>query len=289
MFRGIIYKTTNNITGKIYVGQDLHNKVNYLGSGTILKQSIYKHGRENFSKEVLEHCTSIEHMCELEIFWIKELDSRNPLVGYNITPGGEFGNTMSMHPRKKEIIQKIKNTSNKNQERKKTSIQKGVNTRLANTEKHRKSYEKANNKKRQNPEKQKAAHKQAVATRRSNPNYEQSNIQIGLTLKSNPEKQKAANIQRLETINSNPKKKQKSIDKRLQTIKNNPENFLKGHQKSNKANEQQITIDNILYSGIKATAILFCIERHELYHRLASNKYPTYIRISQTKKRKQTL
>ena len=36
-FRGIIYKTTNIINGKIYVGQDKQNNPKYLGSGKILR------------------------------------------------------------------------------------------------------------------------------------------------------------------------------------------------------------------------------------------------------------
>jgi hypothetical protein len=49
----IIYKTTNLINGKIYIGKDKHNNDNYIGSGKILKQAIAKYGRNNFVKEVM--------------------------------------------------------------------------------------------------------------------------------------------------------------------------------------------------------------------------------------------
>jgi group I intron endonuclease len=83
----IIYKTTNLINGKIYVGQDRYNNQRYLGSGRLLKESIKKHGIENFKKEVLEYC-SLENLNEREAFWIAELNSASSSVGYNLTSGG---------------------------------------------------------------------------------------------------------------------------------------------------------------------------------------------------------
>ena len=50
----VIYKTTNLLNGKFYIGKDEKNNPEYLGSGKILKQSISKHGVEQFKKEILE-------------------------------------------------------------------------------------------------------------------------------------------------------------------------------------------------------------------------------------------
>ena len=84
----LIYKTTNLVNGKIYVGKDGHGNDNYLGSGTILKQAIKKYGRKNFKKETLEVCDG-SNWVEREIYWISKLDARNKDVGYNIAKGGE--------------------------------------------------------------------------------------------------------------------------------------------------------------------------------------------------------
>ena len=87
----IIYKTTNLINNKFYIGKDAKNKKSYLGSGKVLKQAIQKYGKENFKKEILEYCTDLEHLDEREIYWI---DKYNALEeGYNLTEGGTGGDT----------------------------------------------------------------------------------------------------------------------------------------------------------------------------------------------------
>ena len=87
----IIYKTTNLINNKFYIGKDAKNTKSYLGSGKVLKQAIQKYGKENFKKEILEYCTDLEHLDEREIYWI---DKYNALEeGYNLTEGGTGGDT----------------------------------------------------------------------------------------------------------------------------------------------------------------------------------------------------
>ena len=89
----IIYKITNLITNKFYVGKDETNTPTYMGSGKWIKNSANKHGIENFSKEILEVCNDSDHLAEREMFWIKKLNTNNPVVGYNLTDGGDGGNT----------------------------------------------------------------------------------------------------------------------------------------------------------------------------------------------------
>ncbi len=86
----IIYKTTNLINGKIYIGLTTKNNLKYIGSGSTLIKAIKKYGKENFQKEIIEYCKSFKDLCEREIYWIKKLDSRNPKIGYNLTIGGEY-------------------------------------------------------------------------------------------------------------------------------------------------------------------------------------------------------
>lgn len=99
----VIYKTTNLINGKFYIGKDKHNNPNYLGSGKILKQAISKYGKANFKKEILEECEDYTIWLEREKYWIKELSATT--YGYNIAAGGLGGDTISNHPRKTEIAE----------------------------------------------------------------------------------------------------------------------------------------------------------------------------------------
>lgn len=94
---GYIYKTTNLINGKIYVGQHKSNEYDssYYGSGKILKLAIEKYGLDNFSNTVLCWCESKKELDKLERQLIKQYDSRNPNKGYNIAFGGEGGDLVT--------------------------------------------------------------------------------------------------------------------------------------------------------------------------------------------------
>ena len=90
-----IYKVTNLINNKIYIGQRStcvpYEKDSYIGSGVKLGKAKSKYGKDNFKKELIEICKSIEELNEREIFWIKELCSMNPEIGYNLVAGGRYG------------------------------------------------------------------------------------------------------------------------------------------------------------------------------------------------------
>ena len=105
----VIYKTTNLINNKIYVGKDEYNNPEYLGSGKLLHQAIDKYGIENFTKEIIEICSSEEHSLR-ESYWINELPCLAP-VGYNILIGSFGGDTYTHHPNKKIYSKRISNAN----------------------------------------------------------------------------------------------------------------------------------------------------------------------------------
>ena len=89
-----VYKTTNIINGKFYIGKRHYRKKDekwYLGSGIYLNRAIKKYGRENFKKEIIEWCSSSEEVNNKERFWIAKLDALNPKIAYNIASGGDGG------------------------------------------------------------------------------------------------------------------------------------------------------------------------------------------------------
>jgi len=85
----LIYLTTNNIKGKVYVGKYCGKSKSYLGSGVYVTRAIKKYGKKNFSRITLENgITDHDYLCEREIYWIEFYDSTNPEIGYNICKGG---------------------------------------------------------------------------------------------------------------------------------------------------------------------------------------------------------
>jgi len=102
-----IYKTTNLLNEKFYIGRHSTNKLEdgYLGSGKVLDQSFKKRGRKNFKCEVLEYCDTFEILCKRETFWIRELDAIKK--GYNLTEESVGGN-LNCDSYKNRFIEDIK-------------------------------------------------------------------------------------------------------------------------------------------------------------------------------------
>lgn len=87
-----IYKVTNLIDGKIYIGQHIGTVKNYFAGGTYINRAIKKHGKDNFKREIIiEGDFTREELDELEIKYIYEFCSYfhdHPNKGYNLTTGG---------------------------------------------------------------------------------------------------------------------------------------------------------------------------------------------------------
>ena len=110
---GYIYKITNLVNGKIYIGKKvsstfLENK--YLGSGTLLQEAIKKYGKNEFQVELLEECSDKPELGEKEIYWIATLNAQDKNIGYNIANGGEGGGGRKGHPMTEATKQKMKAT-----------------------------------------------------------------------------------------------------------------------------------------------------------------------------------
>lgn len=96
----IIYKLTNKINGKIYIGQTTKSFEERLrghiydaqyrkkASDSRLSNAIRKYGIDNFKKEIIFDASNLEELNEKEEFYIKHFNSTNREIGYNIKYGG---------------------------------------------------------------------------------------------------------------------------------------------------------------------------------------------------------
>lgn len=112
----IVYKATCLINNKIYIGKtknDINKRIKQhinksnRGSDLIFHKAIKKYGIENFKWDILGTLNNEIELGEYEIKTIKELNSTNVEIGYNIATGGNGGDTISNHPRKKEIANNV--------------------------------------------------------------------------------------------------------------------------------------------------------------------------------------
>lgn len=110
----IIYKITNLVNNKVYIG---------LTTGTLAKRwgehkqdskycdrhlykSMRKYGIDNFTIEEIDSTEDFECLGELERYYIRKFNSRNPDFGYNITAGGE-SNQLDANPRATLTIEEV--------------------------------------------------------------------------------------------------------------------------------------------------------------------------------------
>ena len=95
-----IYKITNKINGKIYIGQSINierrwqqhiyeaKNCNQVASQYAIHKAFQKYGVENFIFEIIE-LTSSQTLNDREKYWIKYYNTYNN--GYNETQGGNTG------------------------------------------------------------------------------------------------------------------------------------------------------------------------------------------------------
>jgi hypothetical protein len=89
--RYFIYQITNLKNNRFYIGQHQCEgeflDSNYYGSGTAIKRAVKKHGIQNFKREVLIECQSVESMIFMEKIYVgPELVKDRQC--YNLTCGG---------------------------------------------------------------------------------------------------------------------------------------------------------------------------------------------------------
>ena len=109
----IIYKVTNKLDDKIYIGQTIKSIEirfrQHLHSMRcpLLSKAIKKHGKENFKVELIDTAMSIDELNDKEIHWISFYNCLAP-NGYNLESGGR---NKIVHDDTKKLMSEIKNNT----------------------------------------------------------------------------------------------------------------------------------------------------------------------------------
>lgn len=91
---GYIYKTTNKLNGRMYIGKHKWHKfdTSYFGSGKMILSAIEKDGIENFTNEMLYAAETKDDLDAAEIRIIEEYRQKYGCLMYNQAGGGDGGN-----------------------------------------------------------------------------------------------------------------------------------------------------------------------------------------------------
>lgn len=138
-----IYRITNKINGKTYIGQHKYKDLNdnYMGSGKLIRRAQKKYGMENFKKEIFYSRIQYKETADdIERFAI----AKERAIGkaeYNIADGGTGGNlvkgTKFSEEHKRRISEALKGRHHTEETRRKMSeAQKGKHISEEQRKKH---------------------------------------------------------------------------------------------------------------------------------------------------------
>jgi len=99
---GIIYKATNTLTKKVYIGQTIQpfekRKRDHINTALRGKKKVYyfqkalrKYGAENFQWKQIDFADTQAELNEKEQYWVSFYKADDPQYGYNIQEGGANG------------------------------------------------------------------------------------------------------------------------------------------------------------------------------------------------------
>ena len=136
-----IYKITNTINGKIYIGQSIHLKNRMSAHRSInsesnigLKRAYKKYGIENFIFEIIKETYDLDYWEKFFIYWYK---ADNPKYGYNILKGGDTCPSKNEKSRKKMSKSMAKHWSTKEGKKTMKMIQEKRKITMKNRSKER--------------------------------------------------------------------------------------------------------------------------------------------------------
>lgn len=117
-----VYKISNNISGKYYIGyseniqkrfkEHIYTLEYNKHQNIILQRSFNKCGLENFTFDILHEFDTVNEAKEKELEYLQNIEIR-PFL-YNIHYNNSGGDTLTNHPDREKIIERISNTLKEN-------------------------------------------------------------------------------------------------------------------------------------------------------------------------------
>lgn len=111
----VIYKITNRLNGKLYIGQTRQTIekrfIQHSKADSPLGNAMRDCGLDNFTIEVIEECATQDQANDRERFWIKVLNCKVP-DGYNRSNGGEGNKYIPSVTVKRQFIDRLKSLRN---------------------------------------------------------------------------------------------------------------------------------------------------------------------------------
>lgn len=129
---GYIYKITNNLNQKVYIGKHKYDKPEldkyYITSGKYITDSINKYGIENFTREIIDTAETEAELNLREKYHIKKCNSKVP-NGYNLTDGADgLSNPSSAVRKVMSVKAKERKYSKETLQKRSASLKKVIHT-----------------------------------------------------------------------------------------------------------------------------------------------------------------
>lgn len=108
----VLYKHTNKLNGKLYIGitNDVKRRWRQNGieyrpqkgddpNGRPFWNAIQKYGWDGFTHEIIQNKLTFKEACDAEVIAISKANSTDKSIGYNVAAGGNGGHIYKKHPR----------------------------------------------------------------------------------------------------------------------------------------------------------------------------------------------
>jgi len=246
----VIFKITNLINSKLYIGKSSNDRASYFGSGRAIKAAINKYGKINFKKEIIDTAETLSELNSKERYWIQYYNSYEPTIGYNRSLGGDDNwEVLSDSAKFQRAANQLKKFKSEEFRKKKkedtTKYYMDPKNREAQSERIRKTYYRLSEE-----EKEKVKKRLLDGSRRRWANPENIKKASDFWKKNNP--------------SQNPEFKKKLSENRRGA--NNPA-------------AKKCQIDGIIYDSIIDACKTLGLTRNIISGRIRSNNFPNYKKI----------